>query len=243
MRLALAAFVVLMPAVGAQITANITDLIWVFLIALPWALVSVHDRRRDVAVRGGVVFLAATSSALSLLFVPLALAYAIWRKTRATWTVVGTFGAGLLLQLLVMSRSPRNDAEPAAWRHISSIQWMFGHPSLSLLACYTGLRVFVEFVTGGKGAPSDWRHGDGLLILVSTLCCVVILALLLPGAGRRTQALAATFVAYAIGMFAVTVWVSGLAVLELPLQRGTRIPARQRDRCPGGTERGGAACD
>ncbi len=37
-RLTIAALVVLMPALGFENTADITDVIWMFLLALPWAI-------------------------------------------------------------------------------------------------------------------------------------------------------------------------------------------------------------
>ena len=47
-RLALASLVVLMPVLGIENTANITNVIWLFAAVAPWALVSLSERPRDV---------------------------------------------------------------------------------------------------------------------------------------------------------------------------------------------------
>jgi hypothetical protein len=213
--LALAALIVLMPALGFENTADITDVIWVFLMALPWALISVREERQDVAIRSFVTFVAATSSVLCVFFIPFALGYALYRKTRGTWIVVSTFAAGMVLQIAVALRSQRVISEPRAMRHITSLSYLFGHPSPYLLARFTGLRVFVVFVTGGRGIAPDWRHGDGLLILGCVALIAIVLAVLMPGAGRKPQALAGIFVAYALVIFAWSVWESGLGASTL----------------------------
>jgi hypothetical protein len=211
-RLALASLVVLMPALGAENTANITDTIWVFAAVAPWALISLQERPRDVVIRSVVVFFAATSTVLCVMFVPLALGYAVIRKTRATWVVAVAFCVGLAVQAVVVLHSKRDYlGEPKAFEHIRSIQWLFGHPSASLLARFTGVRVFAMFLTGDKGISVDWRHHNSLLIIGSALCVGLILALLLPGAGRRCQALAVVLVLYAVITFVVPAWYGGIA--------------------------------
>ena len=214
-RLTLAALVVLMPALGSENTANITDVIWVFLLALPWALISVHERPLDVGIRGIVTFVAATSSILCVFFVPFALGYALYRKTRETWVVVSAFGAGLVLQIAVALHSQRLVLDPPAMRRVPSLQYLFGHPSLYQLTRFTGLRVFVVFVTGGKGLSADGRHANALLIVGCVILTTVILAFLIPGAGRKAQVLAGVFVAYALLIFVASAWESGIGASGL----------------------------
>ena len=90
-RLALASMVALMPALGVELTANITNIIWVFVAVAPWALVSLAERPWDVAIRGVVAVLAAASSSLSFLFLPLALGWLLIRRTRAAVEVAAAF--------------------------------------------------------------------------------------------------------------------------------------------------------
>ena len=66
-------------------------------------------------------------------------------------------------------------------------------------------------LTGDKGIPTSSYNQHGALILGSTICVGVILAVLLPGAGRKAQTLAAILVTYALVTFVVPVWYSGLA--------------------------------
>jgi hypothetical protein len=200
-----------MPALGSENTANITDTIWVFAAVAPWAIISLQERPRDVVIRSTLVFLAATSIIICVLFLPLALGFALIRKTRATWVVAASLCAGLAIQAVVVLHTRRNIVEPAGFEHIRSIQWLFGHPSLSLLARFSGVRVFAMFLTGDKGISSDWRSHDDLLILSSTVCVCLILIVLFPGAGRKRQALAAVLIAYALISFVAPVWYGEIA--------------------------------
>ena len=61
--------------------ANITNTIWVSRWLRLWALVSLHERRRDVVMRSGVGFFAAASTVLSLFFLPLAVGYALYSES------------------------------------------------------------------------------------------------------------------------------------------------------------------
>ena len=88
-RLALAGLVVLAPALGYENTANVTNTIWILLAVAPWALVARSESRRAVLLRSLVVFASATATALSALFLPMALGYACLRRRRPTWVVVG----------------------------------------------------------------------------------------------------------------------------------------------------------
>ncbi len=213
-RLALASFVVLMPALGAENTANITNTIWVFAMVAPWALISPREARRDVVVRSIVAIAAATSTALCALFLPLALGFALYRKTRAAWIVAGAFCAGLVLQVGVALHTGRDSSEPSIFRHVASVQYLFGHPAASLLARFTGDRVFVMFLAAGRGISTTGWAGDGTLIVASTICVAAILAVLLRGAARKAQLLALAFVVYAVIWFVAPVWYQGLGLSE-----------------------------
>ena len=66
-RLALASLMVLMPALGAENTANLTDLGWVFAAALPWAFIAISVHGWQVFLRAVVAFTAATATTVSAL--------------------------------------------------------------------------------------------------------------------------------------------------------------------------------
>ena len=194
-RLALASLLVLMPALGDENTANITDTIWVFAAVAPWALISVEERHREVVIRSIVAFLAAASTSLCVIFLPLALGYASIRKTRATWIVTAVFCAGLAVQATVVMHT-RSDA-----RHDD----FFRHSSLLVLVKTTAVRVFAMFLIGPKGITVLADH-EALLILGSTFCMGVIFGVLLPGTSQMSRSVAVILVAYTVISFAATVW-------------------------------------
>ena len=212
-RLALAALVVLMPALGGENTANTTNTIWPFAAVAPWALISLRERTSDIVIRGIVVFFAATSTALCFVLVPLAVGYALVRKTRSTWVVAGVFLAGLSVQLAVVL-------------HTTASPSVTVHPSASLLARLTGSQVFGVFLLGERPIIALWTHHSGLVAFGSILCVGVIFALLLPGAGRRNQLMATVFVAYGMVTYLSSVWERGLNALGYPLTLSLAVDNR-----------------
>jgi hypothetical protein len=202
LRVVLAALLVLMPAAGKENTANVVNLIWTFLAVLPWALVSRQEGRNRTALRAVVVFLAATSTPLAAVFLPLALAWIFFHRTRSAITVGASLVVGLAVQGLVIL-------------HTAKAVGGTGN-SLSHLADTLAVRVFAFYAVGTKGVIT-WWVGDGTVLMVaSTLGVVVVFALLFPGAGRRAQGLAAAFLAYAVAIFTVPAWGRGLATVYPP---------------------------
>ncbi len=192
-RLALASLVVLMPAMGWENTANITNTIWEFAAVAPWALISLGERPRDVVLRSAVVFFAATSTALSVLFLPLAIGYAIVRRTRATWIVAVTFCCGLLIQWAVVTHTANSSFS------------LFPKGTLESMFNTTVVRVFAMFLIGDKGIAATWIHIGQLLVIGSTIAICLILAVLWIGNERRRQILALVFVACSVISFVVPV--------------------------------------
>jgi hypothetical protein len=192
-RLALSSLVVLMPALGYENTANITNTIWVFAGVAPWAIVSLADRPRDVLIRGLVVFLAATSTVLAIVYIPLAIGNALIRKTRAASIVAALFLAGISIQAIVILHTGQ---DPATAR------------SLSRLADLFGVRVFAMFLVGDKGIEFASPQSR-LLTIISTIVVIAIFVVLMRGATRSHQVLASVFLAYALITFAVPVWARG----------------------------------
>ena len=91
---------VLTPVAANDLTANVVNVVWVYAAALPFVLASMEERTRDVIGRSVLAFAAATGAIVSVVFIPLALGWAIYRRTRAAITVVAAFGVGLLIQLV-----------------------------------------------------------------------------------------------------------------------------------------------
>ncbi len=200
-RLVLASFMVLTPALGPENTANVVNLIWVFLAAAPWALIAVEEGRGDTALRSAVVFLAATASPLCVLYVPMAIVWVLIRRTRSAMVVAGSMFVGLALQGVVILTT--ND------------QSRFVIRQEKILRDAIGQRVFATFLLGPKWASSLWLHHWKLSAIGSTLVVLALVIALLPRSGRPAQVLALAFVGYAVAMFVVPVWGRGTFVLGL----------------------------
>lgn len=195
-RLALASLVVLAPALGLENTATITNTIWTFGVVTPWALVSLSDRGREVAARAAVAFLAATSTVISVVFLPLAVGVAALRRTRSTWIVCGVFAVGLAVQA-VASLSAQDSFQPAMPNSVRDL--------LDLI----GVRVFALALVGVKWTAQLWAPHQNHLSIAAAVSVGALFAVLFPGAGWRAQVLAACFLAYALIAFVVPVWARG----------------------------------
>jgi hypothetical protein len=207
LRVALASLLVLMPVMGDENTANITNTIWLFAAVAPWALISLRESRRDIMLRSAVVFLAATATTLSLIFVPLAIGYALIRKTRATWAVASSFLAGCVIQGWVILHAHYHNPDA-------------GHPSVTQLGRATAVRVFALFFTGDR--TQEPRLSVPTHLYLIAILCLVVLGVLYVGASRRAQALGIVLIAYAVISFAAPVWYRNAIFLLGPLY----IPGR-----------------
>ncbi len=200
-RVVLASFLVLMPALAGENTANIVNTIWVFAAVTPWALVSLREGTRDTVVRSLVVFLAATATPITVVFVPVALGWAWWRRSRSAIAVAISFGAGLLVQGLVVVTARDTSAA--------------GNPnSYTQLFQALGSRVYGVFVIGTKGVDAWGGPHRALIYLGAPLIVAVLYLVLLPGVPRRAQVLSATFMAGSVAGFLLPVWGRGSQVLE-----------------------------
>src|SRR5206468_160144 len=92
--------------------ATTTNSIWVFLAVLPWAIISLEETQRATALRAVLAFLGATASALSVLFLPLALGWLAYRRTRSAVVVVVCFLVGEAVQGLVALTTDNPAASP-----------------------------------------------------------------------------------------------------------------------------------
>jgi hypothetical protein len=204
LRVALASLVVVAPTMGIDSTATPTNTIWMFLAVLPWALISLEETRRDTVLRAIVVFLAATSSELSLIFVPLAVGWWLYRRTRSALTVGVVFLAGVVVQMVVTSatRGPLAQhyklatAVPDLLRDIS-------------------VRVFGVFLFGTNWEADLWHASWVVLVIIGPVLVVTFFGLLMPGAGRRAQVMSGAFVLLAMAAFSTSVWGRGLPSLLL----------------------------
>ncbi len=198
-RLALASLVVVMPVLGVENTANITNLIWVFAATAPWALVSLSERPRDVVVRSVVAFLAATSTSLCFLYLPLAVGLVLLRRTREATIVASAFTVGLVVQGAVILHT--KDVVSYIPQSLLDVQ-----RSARGITDAAAVHVFVPYLIGSRGVSSSWLMHHDVLAGGSILLFAAIAALLMVGAERQRQLLSAVLVAYAIVAFVLPAW-------------------------------------
>ena len=196
-RVVLASFVVLMPSLGWEVTGSTTNTIWVFMAVLPWALVSMEETRRDVALRSVLAFLGATASGLSLAFIPLSLGWLAYRRTRSTLIVVTSFLVGAAIQGGVTLSSR---AKPKYYPTVRN---------LSQLRDDVVARTFGVFLLGPRWETDLWKGDGRFVVFLAPLIVLALLMLLVPGLGRRTQVMAGVFTVQAIVMYVVPVWGRG----------------------------------
>ncbi|MBI2704867.1 MAG: hypothetical protein HYX32_06210 [Actinobacteria bacterium] len=215
-RLALATLVVLGPAVAIENTATITNSIWVVLAVAPWAFISVQDTRRDVVMRSVVVFFAATATALSFLLIPLAVGFAIGRRTRASATVAVTFGVGMAIQLVAVATNPVPPGDTN---------------SLRILIDFFGLRVLGSLLVGERPLDQLWTGIGEPVVALAFLITIALFVTLFRHAGRRPQRAAALLMGYSVIAFVVPAWGRGtskigfeIGVYTLNMTRYTLMP-------------------
>jgi hypothetical protein len=196
-RLALASLVVLMPAMGLENTASGTNTIWSFTAVAPWAFVSLEERRRDVVARCVVVFLAATRTVTGFVFIPLAVGWAAYRRTRAALAVLAAYAVGLLLQGAVMLRTTSEILPFPPERPVREM--------VDLL----GVRVFTLYLVGPNRAVSMWKDHGTIVGLVSGLVVVALFVALAWRVERRRQVLAAVLAGYGVATFGILIWGRG----------------------------------
>ena len=203
LRLLLAGLVVLAPSMGFENTANVTNTIWVFLAVAPVALVSLREGTWGVVLRGVVAFVAATATPVVVVTVPLGVAWALYRRSRAALVVLGTMLAGLALQaLVVLSTTNPTDPHSRGGDLVQYWDWL-------------ALRVAGNTVAGPKWLSTAWAsHGRLVQVGVVVALCAVF-ALAAPGAGRRAHLLAAAFACTAIAEFLLPLWGRGVTTVVL----------------------------
>ncbi|MET0901827.1 MAG: hypothetical protein ABWZ52_01180, partial [Acidimicrobiales bacterium] len=190
---------VLTPVAGSDITANVINLVWVYAAALPFVLASTEERTRDVIGRSVLAFAAATGSIVSVVFIPLALGWAIYRRTRAAITVVTVFGVGLLIQAV-------------ASRFAGSATGLPPQRSLVDLSQLVEARVFAAPLVGAHQASAWWQDHGQLFLLAATAVMLAALALVGWGATASGRVVGGILVLHAVAVMSF-----------LALGRGTNV--------------------
>ncbi|MEO6628827.1 MAG: hypothetical protein ABIP03_09690 [Aquihabitans sp.] len=202
-RLALASFVVLMPAMGPENTSTVTNTIWSFAAVAPWAFVSLEERRGDVVARCLVVFFAVTGTVLGFVFIPLAIGWACIRKTRAAYAVLVAYLVGLTVQVLVMMSTASELIPVPPQRPVDDFVRL------------VGVRVFALYLVGQESAVSLWKANGPGAVFGATVIVVTIFAAAAWRTDRRHLLLGLTMAAYGLGSFLVLVFGRGTLLFRL----------------------------
>ena len=146
-------------------------------------------------IRSVVAFAAATSTPLTALYFPLAVANALRRRTRSALIVSGAFATGLALQAVVVLHTGPGSAPVRR--------------SFARLAELVGVRVFAEYLIGDKAISALWTVAPRWVGVLAPLIFALAFAALVSRADRRHAILAAVFAVYAVLLFVVPVWGRG----------------------------------
>jgi hypothetical protein len=197
-RVALCTLVVLMPVAALENTATLVNIIWALVCVTPWAVLSRQDGRLDVTARAAVLFLAAASTPVAVLFLPPALAWT-WRERhrKGLLVVTGAFLAGSLLQLAAMAVAEAELVPIPPERPADEVAQL-------LL-----VRLSTVALVGPDEAVRLWQEHGLVVGVLSTAVVAILLVLLARGADRRSRLLGAGFAVGALAMLFALVWSRG----------------------------------
>jgi hypothetical protein len=147
-----------------------------------------------------VLFLAAASCPVGLLFVPLA---ALWgwrhRARPATLVVLGAYAVGVVLQLVAM----------AAARADSAIPPVDPQRPVDEIARLVLVRLFGVSLVGPEAANRLWVDHGTITGAVAAAIVVTLFAVLVRRADRRSALLATGFALGGVAVFVALVWYRG----------------------------------
>jgi hypothetical protein len=199
-RAALALVMLVPPASGAHTAANASNLHWYFGFAAFCALISRPRGHAQVALATAVTALAALSDPLNALLIPLA----VWqmldmRGSRTRFVIIGGLAAGLLVQAGV----GLGGSDLGGPTDHLSYDWF-----MTAQQAFLG-RVGTAAIVGDRplgGLVTVW--GGWIYLATGVALAVLALAAIRRWPDRRSQ-VALVSIAYALGWFAVVVYLRG----------------------------------
>jgi len=199
LRAALAFAVALHPVLAGENLANITNILWVLLFAVFWALVRRPNNGPDVALAALIAFLGATSTSVAVIFLPVAV-WAVWaRRDRSTLVITGSFAAGLLLQAVAYLST--SDHGPTGQAH--------GLPTLYVA------RVLGVVAVGVRGAQDLWNAGGRALLFPFALVLLALVGALVVFTRGTPRTLGLVTAGYSVVLFAAPLAIRGTAAMTL----------------------------
>jgi hypothetical protein len=205
-RLALASLVVLMPALGQENSANLTNTIWMLAAVAPWAFAARSERSRAVALRSAIVFFAAMATLVSIVFVPLAVGLVGLRRSAGAWIVSSAYFAGLALQLVASAYS--RDQRRLVVRNVADVPEIIA------------VRAFAQYLVGDRGIQAVWTVRPLLVVVAPVLVLGILLAASI-GVGRRRQVLALAFIGVGVAGLLLPVWGRGTGATAIAIPATT----------------------
>lgn len=193
LRVVLALQVVVLPAMLLEQVANGVNAMWAVVYAGWWALVW---RPRHVAGAVGaslVAVLAACSSSLVLVFLPLAAVLA-WKRPGPYRIVAAAFGVGCAIQGIVILTAPEVATAPSTATDLPGI---------------FSIRVLASMLVGEQWVGDAWSAiGWGLAVIAVAITACWLLALAVRGRGEP-RVLGLVAVAYAVLLYGGELWIRG----------------------------------
>lgn len=185
------AAVVANPVASVDVNANIANSHWYLLIGAFAALAARQSHPVLIGVGAALVFLAATSDPLTVVFGPLWLlqALAILRPRDAVVPTV--FAVGIVLQAIaVLGASFAGSAI---------------HPTAGSMARATAYRVFLGAIAGRDGAPAVYSWWSGAAYLAAVVVVALVLVAVLRCNG--VAVLAAMALITGVTLFVLASWI------------------------------------
>jgi len=202
LRVLVVAMTVLLPASYFEVNANIANVGWPLLFASFWAIVSRRQSTGHTVARCAVVALAALSSALAGLLLPLALAVTFVRRRVSDVVVTLSLAFGMVVQV-VATHFTQPDHTPLASR-------------ASELPAEYGVRVVGTMLVGERWLSSAWTAlGPWLVVLAAVVLIGLVWLADVRSVSRSRWYVAAAAAALSVALFLVPVWLRGSLILRL----------------------------
>jgi hypothetical protein len=200
LRAVLALSVVLAPTMILEQLGNGVNTIWAVAFAAWWAVLYRPTSSADAATPAAVVFLAAVSHALTLVYAPV-VAYLTWkRRERPSLLVAAAFAVGAVVQLVVIARATDDTARGG--HHVGDLPKIYG------------VRVLGSMLVSERRLSDVWDLlGDALPVLAALITIGALVLLFRFAAARR--GVAAVTVLYSVVFYGVTLWGRGTVGLRI----------------------------
>jgi hypothetical protein len=193
--------VALLPAALGENLASVVNINWPLIFVGYWALLLVPLDTRDVLLAGTIAFVAASSNALTLSYLPLAALLLYKRRDRRSRIVLAAYAAGVALQTTIVLTA--TSSSPTGQSKVSELPLLYS------------VRVFGSMLLGEKWIRSLWLTTGLFVAFVSALLVLAGLVYLMIRAAGASRCLGGITVCYSVFLFCYPVYERGTAALHL----------------------------